>query len=84
MIFVDVRVMCYRSRIKLGSRVYMRNAVCGDRVLLKDSIDSDALWLIGSTSQRLGRLTTHDLDTLIVDELFKCKQFCLEFDRVAA
>ena len=70
--------------VKLGSRVYMRNAVCGEPGIVKGFDRFGRAMVDWIDIPELGRLTAHDLETLIVDQQFKCKQFCIEFDRVAA
>ncbi len=73
------------TSIRLGSRVYIRTAICGVPGVVS-GFDRYGRALIDWSADmpEIGRLTAHDLDTLIVDEQFKCKQFCLEFDKLAA
>jgi hypothetical protein len=71
------------SPIRLGSRVYLRNAICGfpgcvvgfDRrgnaVVFWDDLD-------------LGRNTVHAVGSLVLDEAFKTEQLGLDFEREAA
>ena len=75
-------MMAQESPIRVGSRVYLKNAICGfpgcvigfergRAVVYWDDLD-------------MGRNTAHTLDTLVIDEAFKCEQLGLAVDQEAA
>jgi len=66
-----------------GSRVYLANAVAGEPGIVY-GFDQRGRVIVDWPDLNLGRMTHHDPESLIVDQQFKCKQFCLEFDKLAA
>jgi len=72
------------ASIILGSRVYLRLAVCGEPGCVMD-FDKNGRALVDWSADmpEIGRLTAHDLDTLVVDESFTVRQLDL-FEEIAA
>ena len=72
------------ASIQVGSRVYIKIAIAGDPgVVMKFDHYGRALvdW---PDMQEIGRWTSHDPESLVVDEAFTVTQLDLSFDDVAA
>jgi hypothetical protein len=70
------------ASIQVGTRVYLRNAVCGFPGCVV-GWDRKGYALVYWDDLDLGRNTAHAVDTLVVDEAFCVRQLDL-FDEVAA
>jgi hypothetical protein len=74
------------ASINLGDRVYLKIAVAGEPGYVS-GFDHRGRALVDWSADmpEIGRLTAHDLDTLIIDEGFTVRQLDLfESDEVAA
>ena len=71
------------ASIKVGSRVYIRIAVCGEPGCVM-SFDKNGRALVEWVDlPELGRWTAHDPESLVVDEAFTVEQLGL-FEEIAA
>jgi len=72
------------ASIQHGSRVYLRNAICGVPGCVMDfNRKGQALVDWSADMPEIGRWTAHDPDSLIIDEAFTVHQLDL-FEEVAA
>ena len=74
------------ASIKLGDRVYIRTAICGEPGVVS-GFDRKGYALVDWSADmpEIGRLTSHSVDSLVVDEAFTVKQLDLfQFEEVAA
>ena len=72
------------STIRIGSRVYLRNAIAGEPGCVR-SIDSRGFAHVEWVDMpELGRFTKHRIDTLEIDSAFVVKQLGLDFGELAA
>jgi len=69
--------------IKVGSRVYMKLAICGFPGCVV-GFDRKGYALVYWDDLDLGRNTAHAVDTLVLDEAFKVEQLGLAFEQEAA
>ncbi len=68
--------------IRLGSRVYLRNAIAGDPGCVTGFTRSGKA-LVEWYDLDIGRPTEHALSSLVIDEGFRVEQLGLEFERAA-
>lgn len=71
------------SPIRLGSRVYLKHAVCGFPGCVV-GFDRAGKALVYWDDLDLGRNTSHSLDSLVLDEAFSVRQLDLSFGDLAA
>lgn len=71
------------SPIRIGSRVYLRNAIAGDPGCVM-SFDHGKAVVEWADMPELGRHTRHALDSLVLDESFIVSQLDIAFEEQAA
>jgi hypothetical protein len=73
------------SNLGKGSRVYLRDAICGEPGMVMD-FDHKGRALVDWSADmpEIGRWTAHDLNSLILDEAFRVAQLDFYFQEVAA
>jgi hypothetical protein len=71
------------SPIRVGSRVYLKNAICGFPGCVV-GFDRKGYALIYWDDLDLGRNTAHKTDSLVLDEAFCVKQLDIDFGEQAA
>jgi len=73
------------ASIQTGSRVYIRNAVCGFPGCVVGWDRSGRAIVYWDDLPELGRNTAHDVDSLVLDEAFTVRQLDLfDMDGIAA
>ena len=73
------------SKIRLGSRVYLRTAIAGDPGCVVGFTRSGKALVDWSLDMpEIDHPTEHDPINLIVDEAFQIKQLGFEFEEIAA
>ena len=72
------------SPIRIGSRVYLRNAIAGEPGMIMRFESRGRAVIYWPDLPELARETTHSIDSLVVDEAFKVEQLGLAFEEQAA
>jgi hypothetical protein len=70
--------------IQVGSRVYLRVAVCGEPGCVVQIDERGRAKVLWPDMPELGRHTSHSIESLVLTESLKAQQFVLAFDEVAA
>jgi hypothetical protein len=85
MLAILVSMMASSSLIRTGTRVYLKNAICGYPGFVA-SFDRQGRALVDWSEDipEISRLTAHDLESLVVDEGFTVRQLGLDFELLAA
>ena len=76
-------IVSMERNIQLGSRVYLRNAICGEPGCVMRFTPSGKAVVSWPDLQEVGE-TKHDPSALVLDEGFTVRQIELAFDEVAA
>ncbi len=71
------------STIRVGSRVYLKNAVCGEPGCVV-GFDRGKAIVHWPDLPELGRDTRHSPDSLVIDTAFVVEQLSLDLDSLAA
>jgi hypothetical protein len=71
------------ASINLGSRVYLRNAICGFPGCVV-GFDRKGYALVFWDDLDLGRNTSHQLGSLVIDEAFTVRQLGFDYESLAA
>ncbi len=71
------------SQIRIGSRVYLKYAICGFPGCVV-GFERSGKAIVYWDDLDLGRNTSHPLDSLVVDEAFTIRQLGLDFESEAA
>lgn len=72
------------ASIQLGSRVYLRNAICGFPGCVVGWNRKGYALVYWDDLPELGRNTSHAPETLIVDEAFTIRQLGFDYESMAA
>ena len=80
---MTVIAMTERSKIQIGTRVYLKFAIAGDPGCVV-GFDARGRALVEWYDLDLGHRTAHDPANLVVDEAFQVRQLGLDFGEVAA
>lgn len=72
------------ARIKVGSRIYLRNAICGEPGMVTRFDARGRAVIFWPDMPELARETTHSVDSLVLDEAFKISQLGFDFGEIAA
>lgn len=72
------------SPIRIGSRVYLRNAIAGEPGVVMGFERGGKALVDWTDLPEIGRWTSHVIDTLVVDESFRVTQLGLAFEEQAA
>lgn len=73
------------ASIQIGSRIYLRNAICGEPGCVM-GFDRQGRALVDWSADmpEINRLTAHSTEDLVIDEAFTVTQLDLSFDEEAA
>lgn len=72
------------NTIRIGSRVYLRNAVAGEPGCVRQIDDRGFAQVEWIDMPEIGHFTKHRIDTLEIDTGFEVRQLGLDFTELAA
>ena len=72
------------SQIGIGSRVYLKNAICGEPGCVTGVTRGGKALVEWIDMPEIGRETEHRLDSLVLDEGFTVRQLDISFESQAA